>query len=295
MQEAPAVSVITPAFNRARYIEQTVSSVLEQRSEDLEYIVVDDGSQDGTFELLEKVIDPRFRLLRHPGGANKGQAASINVGLREATGRYVVILDSDDYLAVDKLQWQAAFLDENPGFGMVYGQGEAVDENGQFLFHTLPKDHTEPSDPNRLLLDCYLALPGGAMFRRSLLEEVGFFEEQFRAAQDHDMALRLMEKARVAYRPKVAFYYRKHGESISKNALERRWQTGFEILARAAARYPYAPSTLRKRRAVLNYRLGETYWRSRRRWLALYHLAKSGALDPARAFTVVSSRLRKMV
>ncbi len=294
MREVPLVSVITPAFNRARYIEQTVSSVLEQSMDDLEYIVVDDGSTDGTLEILQQVADPRFRLLRHPGGVNKGQAASINVGLREAVGRYVVILDSDDYLALDKLEWQAAYLDENPDEGMIYGQGEAVDEKGQFLFHTLPKDHTEPSDPNRLLLDCYLALPGGAMFRRSLLEEVGFFEEGFRAAQDHDMALRLMEKAKVAYRPKVAFYYRKHGESISKNALERRWRTGFEILHRAAARYPYAPSTLRKRRAVLNYRLGETYWRSRRRWLALYHLAKSGALDPGRALAVVSSRLRRI-
>lgn len=291
----PLVSVITPAFNRARYIEQTVLSVLGQTLRNLEYIVVDDGSTDGTFELLKQFSDTRFQLLRHPGGVNRGQAASINLGLRAATGRYVVILDSDDYLAPDKLEWQSEFLEENPDYGMVYGQGEAVDENGKFLFNTLPKDHAEPSDPNRLLLDCYMALPGGAMFRRSLLDAVGLFEEKFRAAQDHDMALRLMESSKVAYRPRVAFYYRKHGESISHNALERRWKTGFEILARASKRYPYAASTLRKRKAVLNYRLGEVYWNDCRRLLGLCHFMKSGLLDPARALTVVCSRLQRKI
>ena len=289
----PLVSVVTPAFNRAPYIEQTILSVLDQSMGDLEYLVVDDGSTDGTLEILAKQTDPRFRLLRHPGGVNRGQAASINVGLKEAKGRYIVILDSDDYLALDKIEWQTAFLEKNPDIGMIYGQGEAVDESGRFLFHTLPEDHVEPSDPNRLLLDCYIALPGGAMFRRSLLDKTGLFEENFRAAQDHDMALRLMETATVAYHPKVAFYYRKHADAISKNALERRWKTGFEILERAASRYPYSPRTLRKRRAVLNYRLGETYWRGRRYWQAAFYLAKSGLLDPGRAFLVVSSQLRK--
>lgn len=106
-----------------------------------------------------------------------------------------------------------------------------------------------------------MALPGGSLVRKSVLDDVGFFEEAFRAGQDHDMALRIMEATKTVYLPKLAFYYRKHGESISANGLERRWKTGIEILERDRKLYPYKGRTIRERRAVLQFRLGQTYWR----------------------------------
>ena len=283
------VSVIIPAFNRSDLITETVDSVLSQTDVSIELIVVDDGSDDGTFERLEAMdTGSQFTLLTHANRSNKGQSASINLGLRHAKGEYIAILDSDDLFSPGSLSRHAEFLDQNPNVGMVYGAGKAVDACGEPLgYNTLEPYHSETGDPNNLLLDCYIALPGGAMVRREVYQHVGLFEETFRASQDHDMALRIFEATKVAYLPEVAFHYRKHDGSISKNALERRWRTGFEILERAKARYPYHPEIIRKRAAVLNFRLGQTLWRKEQYLIAVPHLVKSALLDPVRAIRVL--------
>ncbi|TYC62723.1 glycosyltransferase [Marinobacter sp. BW6] len=293
METPPLISVIIPAFNRASYIGEALASVFNQDYPNTEVLVVDDGSSDGTYEILKEHHDlGAIKLLTHPGRANRGQSAALNLGLREAKGDLVAILDSDDMFAQGKLQHQARFLKSNPDVGMVYGQGHAVDASGAFLFEVPANGHTETGDPNFLLLDCYMALPGGALIRKSVLEKVGFFEEAFRAGQDHDMALRIMEATKTVYLPELAFYYRKHGDSISAKGLERRWKTGMEILDRARLRYPYRSSTIRKRKAVLHFRLGQTYWRDGCKAKALPHLFVSGALDPVRALSVVFGRER---
>ena len=285
------VSVIIPSYNRAAYIEAAISSALDQTYGPVEVIVVDDGSTDGSYEKLQQWEERgELVLLTHPERRNRGQSASINLGIQQAAGSYIAILDSDDMFAKEKLADQVAFLEANPETGMVYGQGHAVDADGNFLFKVPGDGHQEPSDPNRLLLDCYMALPGGSLVRRSVFEKAGLFEESFRAGQDHDMAIRIMEATKCAYLPKLAFYYRKHDDSISVKGLERRWLTGLEILRRANERYPYMRSTIRKRKAVLQFRLGQTYWRERRKAKALPHLVSSGLLDPARALMVLIGR-----
>ena len=285
------VSVIIPSYNRAAYIEAAINSALDQTYGPVEVIVVDDGSTDGSYEKLQQWEERgKLVLLTHPERRNRGQSASINLGIQQAAGSYIAILDSDDMFAKEKLADQVAFLEANPEIGMVYGQGHAVDADGNFLFKVPGDGHQEPSDPNRLLLDCYMALPGGSLVRRSVFEKAGLFEESFRAGQDHDMAIRIMEATRCAYLPKLAFYYRKHDDSISVKGLERRWLTGLEILRRANERYPYMRSTIRKRKAVLQFRLGQTYWRERRKAKALPHLVSSGLLDPARALMVLIGR-----
>lgn len=292
-RDRAVISVIIPCFNRIGFVADAIHSVFNQSigSESLELIIVDDGSTDGSWEFLEsKQRSGEIVLLCHPGRVNKGQAAALNLGLTRAKGTYIALLDSDDVFAAGKLEDQVAFLDSNPDIGMVYGQGHAIDAEGNYLFKLLPDEHEEPSDPNHLLLDCYMALPGGGLVRRTTWEKAGYFEESFRAAQDHDMALRLMEVAPVAYLPKVAFYYRKHDDAISKKGLERRWKTGFEILERARRRYPYRQSTIRKRAAVLNFRLGQTYWRDGKRLCAVPYFLKSGVLDPVRAVGVLTGR-----
>ena len=91
----------------------------------------------------------------------------------------------------------------------------------------------------------------------------------------------------MAFLPETAFFYRKHGESISANGLETRWRTGKEILERAVCRYPYRKRTIRKRKAVINYRLGQVYW-GRGQWRrSIGYLIASAFLDPVRAGRVL--------
>ena len=291
MQARPLVSIVIPVYNRSSYIREAVDSVLKQDHEPLEIVVVDDGSTDGSYEQLEELSkEGSIRLFTHPQRENRGQSASLNLAIRETRGEFIAVLDSDDLFAEGKISFQLEFLLINPDVGMVYGQGHAVDAGGDFLFKVPTDDHEESGDPNRLLLDCYMALPGGALIRKSILDQVGYFEESFRAGQDHDMALRIMEATKVAYLPMLAFYYRKHGDSISAKGLERRWKTGMEILRRAAKRYPYRKSTLRKRKAVLHFRLGQTYWRESGKLKSLGHMLLAGVMDPIRAFGVILGR-----
>lgn len=285
----PLVSIIIPAYNRQRYIRQCVRSALDQRYQPIEVIVVDDGSTDGTRLILEEFrSDSRFVLLTHPGNANRGQAASLNLGLRRAQGDYINILDSDDFLHPEKLAIEVPFMEGHPEVGLAYSNGYRTDADGHPVGPFHANNHREPNDPNALLLDCYTLLPGNALVRRSAFQRAGNFEESFRAAQDHDMLLRLAETTRLAYLPHHhLFYYRMHDDSISGKGQELRWRTGFEILRRARGRYPYRRSTVRKRLAVLNYRLAQVAMTQGRRLQALSRLAMAGALDPIRATRVL--------
>lgn len=282
------VSVIIPAFNRIDFIHETVGSVLEQDYSEIELIVVDDGSTDGTYEALQRyAIEGKITLLSHENRANRGQSASINVGLKQAKGDFVAILDSDDLFAVGKLTRQVEFLNAHPDVGLVYGSGFAIDAAGNRLYQIHGESHTEPNDPNLVLLDCYFLLPQNSLVRRSVYEKVGFFAEDLRAAQDHDMLIRMAEVTKFAYIPDLVFYYRRHGDSISAKGQERRWRNGFEILRRARQRYPYKRCTIRKRLAVLNFRMGQEFWRRGTKLKAVPYLLKSACLDPVRAVAEV--------
>lgn len=280
------VSVIVPAFNRAAYINQAIDSVLNQTYQSVELIVVDDGSTDSTYETLQKYGD-KITLLTHEGRVNKGQSASINVALRVAKGEYIVILDSDDFWELNKLEVQVDYFEKHPEIGLVYTNGYGTNSNGDVTYHYHSEGHVDPDDPNAVLLDCYMALPVNAMVRKCVYDQVGFFNEDYRAAQDHDMLIRIAEVTKFAYLPDFLFYYRRHGDSISQKNLDVRWRTGFKILESAAKRYPYKKGTLRKRRAVLNYRLGQVYIKQKKYLKALGRLALAGMLDPFRSLRVL--------
>lgn len=290
-QPLSRVSVIIPLYNRADYIEQTVRSVLAQSQPVAEVFVVDDGStDDGPARIAGW---PGVTLLRHEGGVNKGQAASINLGLAQATGDVIAILDSDDYWLPQFVERLLARLNADDAPDLVYANGRAVDGEGRDLYGLFPADHAEHNQPWRLLMDCYIATPGLYLCRRALYQQVGYLDEQLRAAQDHDMLLRLAERGRLAYVDEPLFCYRKHGDSISARGQERRWRNGFVILAKALQRYPYPPLAVRKRQAVLHYRLGQALRQQGQLLKGIAYLLGAFWYDPWRALAVLRGKERK--
>lgn len=280
------VSVIIPTYNRVTYVNQTIDSVLNQTLNSFELIVIDDGSTDGTFEKLEGYGE-RIRLLTHENRVNRGQSAAINLGLRNVKGKYIAILDSDDFWEPHKLQIQVDFLKNNPDVGLVYCNGYGVDSDGKRYYDFYEKDPQEKNDPNRVLLDCYILLPQNSLVRKTIYDQVGFFNEDYRSAQDHDMLIRIAEVTKLAYLADYVFNYRRHKDSISAKKQDVRWLTGFKILDAAAKRYPYKGSTIRKRRAVLNFRLGQVYIKQKKYLKGLGRLALAGMLDPVRGLRVI--------
>lgn len=283
----PKVSVIIPAYNRESYIRQTVDSVLGQTYQNIELIVVDDGSSDGTRQILEQYGN-KLLLLEHEQRANKGQSAAINLGLKKAVGHYVAILDSDDYWHPDKIKIQVEFLEQNPDVGLVYGNGEGVNADGEYLYDIYSDSHYEENKPANVLMDCYFLVPNNALVRKSVFDEVGGFDESLRSAQDHDMAIRIAEVTKLAYINYKWFYYRRHGQSISQKNANLRWNNGFIILEKAIKRYPYSRITRLKRKAVLHFRLFQCAIEKNNYIKALFHVVLSGLYDPLRALKVLS-------
>ena len=277
------VSVIIPLYNRVDYIEQTVKSILSQSYQQIEVIVVDDGSNDGSYEL---VCELDVHLLSHPNRENKGQSAAINLGLKKSQGEFIAILDSDDLFEPDKLKLQVAYLQSNPDVGLVYGNGTAIDANDKPLYDIKSKFETDPSDPNELLMDCYFLLPQSSLVRRSAYLQAGLFNESYRAAQDHDMLIRLAEVTAIGNIPDKVFKYRRHDGSISSNGRMVRWQNGFKILTSAKSRYPYRKKTVKKRKAVLHFRLAVEQFKVKKYVKALGNFLASALLDPLRAIKV---------
>jgi glycosyltransferase involved in cell wall biosynthesis len=288
-ERVPRVSVVVPVFNRGQYIREAIDSVLAQTFRDLEIIAVDDGSTDGSRAVLDS-FGEAIRVIEHPNRANRGQSASINLGLHAARGEFIAILDSDDVWLPEKLAIQLGYLDAHPETGLVYGNGWAIDETGRRSYPIYGPEHREDSDANRVLLDCYFFLPTNSLVRAEIMRKAGFFDESLRAAQDHDMAIRIAEITHLAYVNESIFYYRRHSDSISVKSADRRWRNGFLILNKAAARHPYPASVIRKRRAVLHFRLGQCEAKSRRFARALSHFLMAALLDPGRALAVLAGK-----
>ena len=289
--EAGLVSVLIPVYNRAEFILQTLNSVYQQTYKNYEIIVVDDGSSDGSYEILKDEHEAqRINLFVHENNTNKGQAASLNVALSHAKGEFIAVLDSDDMFQATKLEAQIKFLNLNQHVGIVYGRGEAVDENDNSVYDMPGTFDVAPSDPNAVLLDCYVHLPLNSLVRHSVYDITGGFNETYRAAQDHDMLIRLAEHANIAKIDEYVFKYRLHENQIISKGLYTRWSNGFKILKSAEKRYPYKRRTIRKRKALLHYRMYQVHSAPgihKNKIRALFHLVLAGLLDPKRGISVV--------
>ena len=133
----PKISIITPAYNCEKYLEQSVDSVLSQTWQDWELLIIDDCSKDNTYALMQKLAkkDERIRILQNP--QNSGAAATRNNGVRQASGEWIAFIDSDDLWEPDKLEKQMALLLKIPEAALVFTGSAFIDAQGNRIAHIL--------------------------------------------------------------------------------------------------------------------------------------------------------------
>lgn len=124
----PKVSVLIPAYNHEKYVKSAIQSVLDQRFQDFEIIITDDGSSDNTLREIRDFSDPRIKVFAHE--KNRGAVVAERTCFENSVGEYIAILNSDDMFLPDKLEKQVIFLDENTQYGAVFSYAEIIDENG---------------------------------------------------------------------------------------------------------------------------------------------------------------------
>lgn len=214
----PTVSVVIPTFNRAKYILESINSVLNQTFTDYEIIVVDDGSTDDTFEKLEQLIENG--TIRYYHQQNSGESAARNHGIREAKGKYVAFLDSDDLFLPSKLEKQVTFLNKYPDIGFVHSWYSKFNDGGDHLGIRDTSIFAGRFYPEILLIWSVLLAVPCVMVRREVLGEIGEFDEKQFWGPDLDLWRRITRFYPIGVIPEVLSKIRVHPGNISANKAE---------------------------------------------------------------------------
>ena len=284
------VSVVIPCYNAAKYIREAIDSVLAQQyGGSLEILVSDDGSDDGSYEMA-KSYGPPVRVVEKPPEVKRGASFSLNRGIRNATQPLLAILAADDVFLPGHLNAVATVLTHRRDLGLVYDNGYLASPDLKVFQPILP----EPHRPCRTADDLLPAQTFGAcsvIVRREIFDEIGVFDETLRHAEDYDMWLRILEKHPAEYVPIFGFKYRQH--SSQKSLKPTLWEDAELVFQNACRRYPYSPSSIRKRKAVLSYRFSQIAFQENRFVRGVCLLLKAASLDPQRAIREAGSRLHR--
>jgi glycosyltransferase involved in cell wall biosynthesis len=214
---APSISVIVTVFNRERYIEQALESILSQTLTSLELIVVDDGSTDSTVERVLGFSDPRLRLIRHE--RNLGIPAARNSGLCAAEGEFVAWLDSDDVALPTRLEQQIDFLTRNPSVALVGCCASKVSATGARLrgVRVPPLDH----QAIKAWLLFRTAFQQSSITGRTEILKQYPYRQEFPVCEDVDMFVRIAADHEVANMPAVLMRRRLHAGQIVRGSADK--------------------------------------------------------------------------
>jgi glycosyltransferase involved in cell wall biosynthesis len=267
----PLVTVVTPSFNQARFIEETIRSVAEQDYPRIEHVVVDGGSTDGTIALLE-----RHSGVRWVSEPDRGQSHAVNKGIGLAQGDVIGWLNADDAYLPGAVASAVAALQAQPEAGFVYGNYVDVDQDGSELH----QNRTTAFDLRVQINSRNLVPQPAAFMRRAALERVGFLDEHYDFAMDFDLWIRLGRVFPAAYADEYWAAFRYHEASKSVAHIDRFWKEQRQISRKYGGKMlsGHLRAHLLRRHATLG---------------RLYLRAASGArLLRARQFGELAARLR---
>jgi glycosyltransferase involved in cell wall biosynthesis len=262
------VSIVTPSFNQSAYLEQTIRSVLEQDYPDIEYIVIDGASTDGSVDIIKKYSP---RLAYWISEKDSGQADAINKGMRRAKGDIVAWLNSDDYYLPGAIQSAVAAFESNPQTVMVYGNMLAVDQTGQ----TINQLHYRQLTLEDLL--CFQIIGQPAVFmRRAAFEKAGGLDLNFHFMLDHQLWIKLAAQGQIVHINQTWAAARYHPLAKNRAQAPGFAREAFRVLGWAQTQSDLAPILHRvQRRARASvYRVNARYllddgqsWNALKAWM----------------------------
>jgi len=223
--KAPAITVIMPAYNAARFIYGAIHSVLLQTFADFELLIIDDGSTDGTGNEIARFADPRIRLLRN--SQNLGLIKTLNAGLEKAEGKYVARLDADDISYPQRFEKQIDILQRDPDVGLVAGWTEIIDEHSRTRGFGNWQLSSEAIYYVLHFRQCLTH--SSVMFRTSLVRELGGYSAQAIRAEDFDLWHRISRRSKIVQLPQVLVKWRDHKSSVTGTGLDEMERIAFQL------------------------------------------------------------------
>ncbi|OAI44766.1 hypothetical protein AYO44_13585 [Planctomycetaceae bacterium SCGC AG-212-F19] len=232
------MTVITPTFNRARFLDETIDSVLAQTYPRIEYIVLDDGSTDNTQEILQG-YEGRLQTYTHP---NMGETRTVNKGWQLAKGKYVFTVNSDDPVCPELVATAVQFMEDRPDVLAAYPDWVIIDE------------HSRPTQPittaeydYATMVAWHHCMPGpGTIMRRQAFERLGLRDPRFRYVADYEYWLRLGLHGRMARIPQTLATWRTHATNLTTTARGRLMAAEHIAVIRRLFRRANLPEVVRK-------------------------------------------------
>lgn len=198
-------------YNGEKYLREAVDSILNQTYTDFEFIIINDGSTDGTKEILESCFDHRIRLFNQE---NIGLTKSLNKGLKIAKGELIAHQDADDISLPGRLEKQVKYVDCHPEIGILGTWAEVIDDKNKIL--KTCREPTQPIDISWKLIFQNCLIHSCTMYRKKIICEIGKYEEKIMRAQDYDLWSKLnIKNVKFAQIPEVLVQYRMHPNNIS--------------------------------------------------------------------------------
>lgn len=218
-QEAqPLVSVVIPCYNHEKFVQDCIQSVIDQTYENIELIIIDDGSKDNSVEKIKEMVQKckeRFVRFDFRARVNKGVSSTLNEALEWCTGEYISPIASDDQMLNNKIEIQVEFLDKNTNYVAVFGGINQIDDNNKYI-RTLTKKSRSYSFDDIARLDYFLQAPT-QFFRLKDIIDIGGYSEEFKI-EDWYSYLKLTMSGKLIYLMEdVICNYRRHANNGSKN------------------------------------------------------------------------------
>jgi glycosyltransferase involved in cell wall biosynthesis len=226
------VSVVMAAYNGERYIEESVRSILGQTLENFEFIIVDDGSTDSTFNKLQQIGDPRLRIIRQ---SNQGQTSALIAGIQHAKGDLIARLDDDDYSLPNRLMSQLKFMEAHPKVSLCGSRFQEL-HRGRLVAQRVPFVQTN-TEIKRIMSFYNPFAHSSVMFRHDAYFKVGGYSKKYTISMDYDLWLRLMDVGEVCNIDEAFTVIRLHNNSVSMKQERLKILEGIEIRTRAYRKF----------------------------------------------------------
>ncbi len=243
MKERPLVSVIIPAFNAQEYLTEAVNSIKQQTYNNLEILIIDDGSTDSTHDVAQKLALSDSRITLYTNEENQYIARTRNRGISLCKGKYIVWQDADDISYPERISHQVAFMEEHPDVGICGGYLQSFNLNGDLDIRTYAADDAVLR--KNIFRFSPVAQPA-AIVRKECFDKVGLFDESFPPAEDLDMSFRIGQYFKFANLQEIVIRYREHEKSNTLEKMSRMLSLTLQIRKKYSNSHGYKMSILDK-------------------------------------------------
>jgi len=229
--QEPSVSVIMPVRNCERYVEKAIRSILEQTYTNFEFIIIDDASTDTTAKIIQRLAESDKRIVFTSNQTNLGLTKNLNIALRKSRGKFIARMDGDDISLPNRFAHQVEFLDAHPEISIVGTWAQIIDGSDKVIGRL--EYETKNERIRKRMIQRSQFIHPSVMFRKEIVESVGFYDESFRSAQDYEFFPRALTKHKGENIPQVLLQYRwdftqnegfTSGKKQERNALRARFR-----------------------------------------------------------------------